>query len=199
VAAEYPDVTIILCHGGRGSPQVVEIVAGASGRNVYLECGSWSTENFECALTNPNVGAAQLIWGHDYGNVPQVIVKQERPGQKPVTTPIFSFRMDRPRLPPLGPGSRQPPEPEWQPPGVPSYQTDFWGWSLHQIHRLKDRNWVTQDEVNLILGGNAAKIFKLPVPFERMFPEGRPDIYGRQWQKTVPFIPKDQVQHPDYP
>jgi hypothetical protein len=199
VAAEYPDVTIILCHGGRGSPQVVEIVAGASGRNVYLECGSWSTENFECALTNPNVGAAQLIWGHDYGNVPQVIVKQERPGQKPVITPIFSFRMDRPRLPPLGPGSRQPPEPEWQPPGVPSYQTDFWGWSLHQIHRLKDRNWVTQDEVNLILGGNAAKIFKLPVPFERMFPEGRPDIYGRQWQKTVPFIPKDQVQHPDYP
>ena len=38
-------------------------------------------------------------------------------------------------------------------PRVPTYQIDWWGWSLHQIDRLRD--WVTQDEINLILGGNA--------------------------------------------
>jgi hypothetical protein len=58
---------------------------------------------------------------------------------------------------------------------------------------------VTQDEINLILGGNAAKVYRLPVPFERMFPEGRPDLWGIYWKKSIPFIPKDQVQHPDYP
>ena len=82
-------------------------------------------------------------------------------------------------------------------PPVPSYQGDWWGWSLQQIRTLRD--WVTQDEINLILGGNAAKVFKLPVPFERMFPEGRPDLWGIYWQKSVPFIPKDQVLNPDYP
>ncbi|MFC2007447.1 hypothetical protein ACFLVB_02490 [Chloroflexota bacterium] len=80
-------------------------------------------------------------------------------------------------------------------PRVPSYQTDWWGWSLHQIRRLKD--WVSQDEINLILGGNAAKIFKLPVPYPRMFPEGRPDIWGVDWEKSVPFLPEEQIQNPD--
>jgi len=77
---------------------------------------------------------------------------------------------------------------------VPSYQADFWGWSLHQIHKLRD--WVTQDELNLILGGNAAKIFKLPVPYPRMFLDGRPDVYGIHWEESVPFIPDDQIRNP---
>ncbi len=36
------------------------------------------------------------------------------------------------------------------------------------------------DEINLLLGGNAAKVFKFPVPHERMFPtkEEIHDILG---------------------
>ncbi|GAH21571.1 unnamed protein product, partial [marine sediment metagenome] len=80
-------------------------------------------------------------------------------------------------------------------PPVPYYHIDWWGWALHQIHKIRD--WVTQDEINLILGGNAARIFKLPVPYERMFLSGRPDIWGVDWEKSVPFIPRDQVINPD--
>ena len=45
---------------------------------------------------------------------------------------------------------------------------------------------LTVDEINLILGGNAARIWDLPVPHERMFMSGRPDIWGIHWEKSVP-------------
>jgi predicted TIM-barrel fold metal-dependent hydrolase len=176
VSREYPDVPIVFCHGGH-SESGIRAACGVAGRapdNIYLETGGWPAEYFEIPLKNPNVTATQLIWGHDYGNVPQYLVA--RPGQTPSMHPILGVK-------------------RW--PLVPSYQTDWWGWSLHQIRKLKD--WVTQDEINLILGGNAAKIFKLPVPYQRMFPEGRPDLWGIHWQKSIPLIPKGQVQHPDYP
>ena len=80
-------------------------------------------------------------------------------------------------------------------PPVPEYQPDWWGWEVHQIEKLK--NWYSQDEINLIVGGNAAKLFKLPVPYERMFLCGRPDINGVGYEKTVPFIPINQVMYPD--
>jgi hypothetical protein len=57
-------------------------------------------------------------------------------------------------------------------PAVPTYQPDFFGWGLRTIDRVGD--WLSQDEINLIMGGTAAKIYKLPVPHPRMFPEGRP-------------------------
>jgi hypothetical protein len=38
----------------------------------------------------------------------------------------------------------------------------------------------------LIIGGNAAKIWKLPFPKERMFVSGRPDVGGIHWEKSVP-------------
>jgi predicted TIM-barrel fold metal-dependent hydrolase len=183
VAREYTEVPIIFCHGGHsigdyaiGADFIRKscAVAGRASDNVYLETGTWCAEYYEIALKNPNVGATQLIWtGGDYGNVPQYITSH--PGQEPSS---YGTSMKR-----------------W--PRIPSYQTDWWGWALHQITKLRD--WVTQDEINLILGGNAAKILKLPVPFERMFPEGRPDLWGIHWKKSIPFIPKDQVQHPDYP
>ena len=144
-------------------------VAGR-GENVYLETGTWTAEYFEIALKDPNVGAIQLIWGGDYGQCPQYI--NAHPGQVPSS---YSTMMKR-----------------WP---IPSYQNDWWGWSLHQIHKIRD--WVTQDEINLILGGNAARIFKLPVPFERMFPEGRPDLWGIHWEKSIPFIPRNQLTNPD--
>jgi len=90
-------------------------------------------------------------------------------------------------------------------PAVPTYQPDWYGWGLRTIDRVGD--WLTQDEINLIMGGTAAKLYKLPVPYPRMFPEGvpyprmfpegRPDIYGDKWEESIPFLPREQIQHPD--
>jgi len=176
LAMEYPDVPIILCHGGGHEDSTIKRACGIAGRaqNVYLETGSWSAEQYFMALDDPNVGPIQLIWGHDYGNVPQYMTRPPGGDSRAARPPFFMKRWPR----------------------VPYYQTDWWGWSLHQIHRLKD--WgVTQDEINLILGGNAARIFKLPVPHPRMFPEGRPDLYGIDWEKSVPFLPDNQILNPD--
>jgi hypothetical protein len=72
------------------------------------------------------------------------------------------------------------------------------GVTLHLAHPDElSIQWVGQDEINLVLGGNAAKIFKLPVPFERMFLCGRPDINGIYWKETIPYIPIEQVMYPD--
>ena len=180
IAMEFPEVPIVFCHSGysiggyvRGSDVIRKACAVAGrGSNIYLETGNWPAEYFEIALKDPNVGPTQLIWGGDYGQVPQYIVA--RPGSDP---PCFASVFKR-----------------W--PSVPYYHIDWWGWALHQIHKIKD--WVSQDEINLILGGNAAKIFKLPVPYERMFLSGRPDIWGIGWEKSVPYIPKEQIINPDY-
>jgi len=184
ISHEYPDVNIIVCHSGHSIGSYVEgdrairkacAVAGgadrASGDNVFLETGTWPAEYYEIALKDPNVGPSQLIWGGDYGHVPQYIISN--PGREPSS---YSSVFKR-----------------W--PLVPAYQPDWWGWAFHQIHKIRD--WVTQDEINLILGGNAAKVFKLPVPHERMFLSGRPDIWGVHWEKTVPYIPKEQVINKD--
>jgi hypothetical protein len=79
--------------------------------------------------------------------------------------------------------------PKW---GAVRYQTDWWGWSLHQIDKLRDI--LTQDEINLILGGNAARIFRLDVPYTRLFPEGRLDLWGVDVDKYSPFIPPEQIK-----
>lgn len=175
LAAAYPDVPIILCHGGGHDPTIVKRACGVAGRasNVYLETGSWLPDLYEMALKDPNVGASQLIWGHDYGNVPQYMTHPQPEGTGIARPPYFMKRWRK----------------------VPTYQIDWWGWAFHQIDKIRD--WVTQDEINLILGGNAAKLFKLPVPYPRMFPEGRPDIWGIDWEKTVPFLPDSQIQNPD--
>ena len=179
LAKEYPKVSIVFCHGGYSIGAYAEgasvvrkgcAVTGMS-KNIYLETGTWPAEFYEIALKDPNVGPTQLLWGGDYGHVPQYIVSD--PGREPSS---YSTAMKR-----------------W--PAVPTYQADWWGWELHQIHKIRD--WVTQDVINLILGGNAARVFKLPVPHERMFLDGRPDIYGIHWRESVPFIPENQIQHPD--
>jgi len=38
----------------------------------------------------------------------------------------------------------------------------------------------------------------LPVPHERMFLSGRPDVFGIHWEESVPYIPREQVRYPDY-
>ena len=49
--------------------------------------------------------------------------------------------------------------------GISHYQVDYWGWSLRELTSLR----VSQDDMNLILGGNAARIFDLDFPFTRLF------------------------------
>ncbi len=161
--------------------EMYEVVATLD--NVYMETGGWSERQFEIAF-EVGVSASRLTWGHDYGNVPQHIVRRgvERWGKKPkeleyrntMSLMMFGYR-------------------DW--PSVPTYQPDFYGWGLRTIDRVGD--WLTQDEINLILGGTAAKLYKLPVPYPRMFPEGRPDIFGEKWRESIPFIPREQIKYPD--
>ncbi len=48
------------------------------------------------------------------------------------------------------------------------HQVDIWGWSMKQVAALKD---VPQDEINLIMGGNAVRLYNLKLPggLTRMF------------------------------
>jgi len=179
IAREYPEVPVIFCHAGYSigayayGSDVIHKACGVAGRvnNIYLETGNWPAEYFEIAIKDPNVGVPHLIWGGDYGHVPQYIMANPGGDPSSYSTVMKHF------------------------PKVPYYHIDWWGWALHQIDKIRD--WVTADEINLILGGNAARIWRLPVPYERMFLCGRPDIWGIDWEKTVPYIPKEQVKNPD--
>jgi predicted TIM-barrel fold metal-dependent hydrolase len=169
LAFEFRDVPIIFCHSGYSIGAYVEgasivkkalAVAGhAPGFNIFLETGNWPAEYYQFAIKDPNVGVSQLLWGADYGHVPQYIVAN--PGGDP---PSYTTVMKR-----------------W--PLIPSYQPDWWGWMLYQIDKIRD--WVTQDEINLILGGNAVRLWNLPVPHERMFMSGRPDVWGVRWEESM--------------
>ena len=172
IAIEFPDVPIIFCHAGysiggyargaelvRRACEIAGLAVGSGASNVFLECGTWPAEYFEYAVRDPNVTVTQLLWGADYGHVPQYIVMQ--PGGDPST---YATAMKR-----------------W--PRIPEYQPDWWGWMLHQIDKQRDS--LSQDEINLILGGNAARIWDLPVPHERMFMNGRPDVWGVRWEESV--------------
>lgn len=148
VAAAYPEVPIIMQHGGMQgwwSEMYMEptFEVAAAHQNVYLECGMYWAELYEKPLTDPNIGAEKLIWGTDWG---ASIPVQYRPGLYPQTY----FDQNRKQ-------------------GLPIHQVDYFGWSLRQVDKLD----IPQDDVNLILGGNAVRIFKLGdrMPFSRMFKE----------------------------
>jgi hypothetical protein len=190
VSEMNPKAKIMLCHGHvddehvRGLDAIREMyTVMASLDNVYMETGGWGERQFEIAF-EVGVTASRLTWGHDYGNVPQHIVRRgvEKWGPKMkeleyrnhMSTMMFGYK-------------------DW--PAVPTYQPDFYGWGLRTVDRVGD--WLTQDEINLILGGTAAKLYKLPVPYPRMFPEGRPDIFGDNWKESIPFIPREQIKYPD--
>jgi hypothetical protein len=49
--------------------------------------------------------------------------------------------------------------------GIPHYQVDYWGWSLRELTSVR----MAQDDMNLILGGNAARVLHLDVPHTRLF------------------------------
>ena len=132
---EFPGVACIINHGGYSIGFYVEgerpikkalAVAGfpMGNRKSTNSFASWKMPSYRLALEDPNIGPYQLLWGSDYGHVPQYIVAQ--PGKQPSS---FSTAMKRC---PAGAG----------------YQYSWWGWGLHQIDKLRD--YVTQDELNLI-------------------------------------------------
>jgi len=152
VAAGYPDVPIILAHGGMQgwwSEMYMDacLQVAASHPNVYLETGLYWAELYEKPLRDPNIGVEKLIWGTDWGaSIPQ----QWTPGFRPGSYADQCLRQ-----------------------GVPAHQVDYYGWSLRQLAKAVDMLDLPQDDVNLILGGNAVKLFKLDdkVPYRRLFKE----------------------------
>lgn len=146
IALAYPDVTIILAHGGiQGSwttsywEQCMHVAACCP--NVYLEAGLYWADLYEKAFLDPNIGPEKLIWGTDWGASLPI---QWMPGQKPATFADQSRRT-----------------------GPPSHQVDLFGWALREIGKLD----VPQDDLNLVLGGNACEIFDIKPPHTRLFKE----------------------------
>lgn len=146
LAVAYPDVPIILEHagieGGWWEHFYEQCLHVAAGhKNVYLECGRFWTDLYYKALTDPSVGAEKLIWGTDWG----------------ASLPLYS---NIGRYPPVY--TRQNLKE-----GIPRHQVDIWGWSLKQLARLD----IAQDDLNLILGGNAVRLYNLRTPggLTRMF------------------------------
>jgi predicted TIM-barrel fold metal-dependent hydrolase len=148
LAAAFPDVTIVFDHGGvQGwwSDRFNEecLHVAAAHDNVYLECGLWWRELFDRALADPNLGPDKLIWGTDWG-ASMTFVSQ--PGRELPTYPL-QIRQE----------------------GMPRHQVDYWAWSFRELAELR----IPQDDLNLILGGNAARVYGFDVPHTRLFRERR--------------------------
>jgi predicted TIM-barrel fold metal-dependent hydrolase len=144
LAAEYPDVPIIFDHGGMQggrSEHLVEecIEVAANNDNVFLETGMYWTDLYYKALSDPNVGPEKLMWGTDWG---ASIPIQTQLGTRPQT---FAAQVHKH--------------------GILPHQSDIMGWSLKQVSRLD----ISQDDMNLILAGNALRVFKIDFPLSRMF------------------------------
>ena len=160
VAEKYPDVPIILGHGGvEASGYFMEdyercLNVAASHNNVFLETGMWWAELYDKPLKDPNIGAKKMVWGAAWGQ--RNNYQTWAPGCIPETYNQMLL--------------------ENQANGMSRYLPDIWGWSLGQLGRLN----IPQEDLNLILGGNAAWLYKVktPLPYELMF---KPVFRGFEW------------------
>jgi predicted TIM-barrel fold metal-dependent hydrolase len=146
LAAAFPDVPIIFDHGGLAgwwSERFYEecLHVAAAHDNVYLECGLWWRELYERPLVDPNIGPDKLIWATDWGASMQ---SYSQPGRFPPSYPV-----------------------QLRPEGMPSWQIDYWGWGLREATSVR----LSQDDLNLILGGNACRVYGLDAPHRRLFRE----------------------------
>ncbi len=169
VCSKYPECKILINHGGGQREDEIREALRLAGSypNVYYETGYWKAEFYEMAIHDCNIGCTRLIWGGGDTGSRIWMHHPLRPGAKYLNEyQVFFNRM-------TWPADNQPKE-------LP-YQPDWYGWACHQIHRLKDLNMATQDQINLIVGGNAARIYNLPTPkpASEMFAHGRPDLYIR--------------------
>jgi predicted TIM-barrel fold metal-dependent hydrolase len=146
LAVAYPDVPIIMEHagieGGWWEHFYDQCLHVASGhKNIYLECGRFWSELYYRALNDPSVGAQKLMFGTDWG----------------ASLPLYSNTGRYPAV-----YTRQDVNA-----GIPRHQPDIWGWSLRQLSKLE----ISQDDLNLILGGNAVRLYNLRTPggLTRMF------------------------------
>lgn len=148
VANAYPDVPIILEHAGiEGTGYRTDIyedclTVARSHHNVYLECGQWWAELYQKPLLDPNIGPEKLVWGTDWGA--GSTPQSWMPGCVPET--FCDQGINR---------------------GIPAHQIDIYGWSLRELGRLN----IPQDDLNLIMGGNACRLFNIKTPFTRLFKE----------------------------
>jgi len=148
VAAAYPDVPIILEHAGiEGTGYRTDIyeqclAVARSHHNIYLECGQWWAELYEKPLKDPNLGCERLVWGTDWGAASTP--QSWMPGCTPET--FCNQEING---------------------GLPAHQIDIFGWSLREVGRLN----IPQDDLNMILGGNACRIMRIKTPFTRLFKE----------------------------
>ena len=146
IAAAFPDVPIVMQHAGiEGSGYRTDLyeqclTVARSHHNVYLECGMWWAELYEKPLLDPNIGCEKLVWGTDFGA--SSTTQSWMPGCIPTTFPNQDINA-----------------------GIPAHQIDIYGWSLRELGRLN----IPQDDLNLILGGNACKLYDIKPPFTRLF------------------------------
>ncbi|MBI4296300.1 MAG: amidohydrolase family protein [Chloroflexi bacterium] len=148
LAMMFPEVPLIMEHGGIEGwwwERLYEecLAVAASHKNVYLETGRYWTELYYKALADRNIGPEKLIWGTDWGASLPV---QTNLGNK-YLPPTYTEQVRKD--------------------GIVRHQVDIWGWSLKQLLKLD----ISQDDLNLILGGNAVRIYKLRTPggLSRMF------------------------------
>ncbi len=144
LAYNFPEVTFVINHGGiQGATFEFLFEQGlqvaASHDNVYIETGLWWRELYERALSQVNLGAEKLIWGTDWGASIPCVTHLGAP-------PHSHFEQVRAA-------------------GPIQHQSDYWGWSLNELLAVR----CSQDDRNLILGGNSARIYGLPVPYTRLF------------------------------
>ncbi len=165
----YPELKVLINHGGgQLEHEIREAVQFASSfPNVHLETGYWKAEHYEMAIWDQNVTCKRLIWGGGDTGSRIWMHHALRPAARYLNEHQVLFNRT------CWPADNQPEE--------LSYAPDWYGWATHQIHRLKDLNLATQDQINLIVGGNAARLYKLPTPMpkDEMFAHGRPDLYIR--------------------
>ena len=142
IAAAFPDVTLIFDHGGIQAgwwERFYEecLTVIAANDNVYVETGLWWRELYEKPLMDPNIGPSKLLWGTDWGASMQIYSQLGR------FPPSYAVQL--------------------RDEGIPHYQVDYWGWSLRELTSVR----MSQDDMNLILGGNAARIFGSRRPASR--------------------------------
>ena len=149
LAAEFPEVPIILNHGGmqghwREHTVDAACEVAATHDNVHLEIGLYWKELLKKPLNDPNIAIDQLLWGTDWG---ASIVEHSQPNEYP---PMYWDQIsDR---------------------GLPAHQVDYWGSSHRQLLKYALENDLPQDDLNLIMGGNAVRLLDLEVPETRLFP-----------------------------
>ena len=148
--AEYPEVPLVFDHGGMQAGWREKYVdqccqVAATHDEVYLEIGLYWADLLRKPLNDPNIGVEQLLWGTDWG---ASMVEHHQPNEHPQA--YWEQISSR---------------------GLPAHQPDYWGSSLRQLLKYAMEVDLPQDDLNMILGGNAVRLLDLDVPETRLFPE----------------------------